>query len=375
LMISSILALALPMWPKHGYDERHSGASPLSGAAVGVLKYTAHTDGSIIDSSPMINSDGSFVVATTQGLVAAFSSSSQPLWNYTLPPLTRGTRSSAAILGGLVILPTHNGTIFAFELASGALQWTYVHTTPIELSSVAFDGASGALFFGCNLGLVALDKQGHKLWANDSYSMVLSTPTVYNGLIYFGCIYNQDAHGALFVLNASTGYMVSKWQLPGYSWVVGSPSITDDGIIIVCSAGDAAVYAFASSDLTHPLWSYTNYSILDSTVASPAVLNGWVYIVSGNGRLVALDSKNGAPRWVVDLPYSPELFGCFASPPLDGRQALYVACYNFLASFQASDGQLLWNSTLPGVTTYSSPAVANGWIVLGLGNGDVLTFV
>ena len=369
------------LWPRHGHDARHSSANPLGGATTGSVRYTAPTDGYTLAASPVITNSGTVVIGTTGGggggVVVAFTNTSDLRWTFVLPPLARGTSSAGAIVGeDLVVVPTNNGTLYALNLSTGTLVWTYVHPYPMNMASPAVDDATGTIFVGCNLSLLALDRSGAKLWANDSYSKVTATPTLYQGLLVVGCTFSQDAHGALFVLNATTGYALAKWQLPGYSWVIGAAAVTEDRTAIVCGAGtNAAVYAFSLPALDTPLWSYSNFSTQDAIVASPAVYNGVVFIVSGNGRVAALTAATGAPLWTLDLPYTFGVPSCFASPALDGRGALFIACRNFVVSLRSSDGSVLWNHTAAGlVTTYSSPAVGDGVIVVGTRAGDVVTF-
>ena len=370
---------ALAPWPRRGHDNLHTGASTLSGAIKGVLNITLPTDGGPISTSPVIDNDGTVYLATEGGLVLALNRGVQR-WNATLPPLTKGTHSSGTIIGSaaLFVIPSHNGTVFAYDLANGKLQWTYVHPLPTEISSAIFDETTNTIYWGANLGLVAIDTKGVKLWANDSYSKVYSTPSLLNGLLYFGCIRSQEARGDLWVLNASTGYAVSRWTLPGYSWIIASISIsTDHGMLIVCAnGGSGSVYGFNVTNTTSPAWSFSNYSVGDGVTASPALSNGVAYIVSGYGRISALDIVTGVPLWIRDLYYTAPLGNCFASPALDGAGALYVACRKSVLSLSAKTGALLWNYTTPSlVTTYSSPAIGDGYIVLGTGSGDVLTFV
>ena len=73
--------------------------------------------------------------------------------------------------------------------------------------------------------------------------------------------------------------------------VESSPAVVN-GVVYVGS-GDGNVYALNAASGVQ-LWNYTTGGEVDS---SPAVVNGVVYVGSGDGNVYALNATNGAKLW------------------------------------------------------------------------------
>ena len=112
-------------------------------------------------------------------------------------------------------------------------------------------------------------------------------------------------------------------------------------------------------------------------VSTPVVAGSTVYVGSGDGRLYALDRTSGAPRWSYDAG------SAVASSPAVGDGAVYVSARD--GSFHAVDaatGTRRWRvATGPempwpwghesGDIYLSSPAFADGALIVGAGDGNV----
>jgi len=102
--------------------------------------------------------------------------------------------------------------------------------------------------------------------------------------------------------------------------------------------------------------------------ASPAVVNGVVYIGSGDGSVYALNATTGAPRWSYATGSS------VVSSPAVANGVVYIGSNDGkLYALSASYGSLMWSS-FTGAPVSSSPAVANGSVFVGANDGTIHMF-
>jgi outer membrane protein assembly factor BamB len=152
--------------------------------------------------------------------------------------------------------------------------------------------------------------------------------------------------------NARTGVYESAGpkQLGGIKWtfktggpIVASPAIAD-GVVYIPSM-DKYLYAI-DQETGKEKWKYKSSMPIAS---SPAVAGGLLYFVSSAGGLGALDTASGKIKWVLPTEYERkfEARNLHGSPPA--------------------------SQTIPDVWDIftSSPAVANGKVYFGSGDGNV----
>jgi outer membrane protein assembly factor BamB len=174
---------------------------------------------------------------------------------------------------------------------------------------------------------------------------------VANGVAYTSANYG----GRLDAFDATTG--VGKWTYPiGSGNYAGIPSPAVANGVVYDVAGDGTVYAIDATSGSK-LWSHS----LEAG-SSPVVANGVVYVV--NGALNAFNATTGVLLWSSGSPHP--------YAPLDGTPAVangvvYVVDEGGgppwgLDAFDATTGRGLWSKfgTGPIFAPSNSPAVANG---------------
>jgi hypothetical protein len=103
-------------------------------------------------------------------------------------------------------------------------------------------------------------------------------------------------------------------------------------------------------------WRYLTGDVVES---SPAVVNGVVYVGSGDDYVYALNASNGTLRWRYLTGNS-----VYSSPKVVNG-VVYVGSYDdYVYALNASNGTLRWRY-LTGNTVYSSPKVVNGVVYVG----------
>ncbi len=111
------------------------------------------------------------------------------------------------------------------------------------------------------------------------------------------------------------------------------------------------------------LWSLEGPAVL----FRPVTAGDQVFVSSRSGRLLALDARSGARRWVFrsgdDWIYPPVV---------SGGVLLVVARQSGLYGLDAADGRVLWHRTLPQEPTEAPLALAGRGAALALFDGRLL---
>src|SRR5258706_623284 len=155
--------------------------------------------------------------------------------------------------------------------------------------------------------------------------------------------HGNNARTGVFVSPGPAGPGSVKWTFKAGGPIVTSPSIA--GGLIYISSLDGHLYA-VDQETGKEKW---NFKSRMPIVSSPAIASGKVFFVSSAGALVALDAATGEVKWVFASEYERK----FEAKNLHG----------LLSAAQTVPDA--WD-----VFT-SSPAVANGKVYFGSGDGNV----
>ncbi len=253
-----------------------------------------------------------------------------------------------AVANGVVYGGSPDGNVYALDAQTGNLIWSY-STGQVLVSPPTV--VNGVVYIG-NVDVYALNAQtGALIWKYHPSEESLDAPAVVNGVVYFGSIDDN-----VYALDAQTGAF--KWKYQANGPVNSSPAVVNS--IVYIGSSDSNVYALDA--LTGSLkWSYkTGYLV----AASPAVANGVVYVGSFDDNLYALNAQTGTLIWKYNIG-SIILYGS----PVVANGVVYVsASYNkqlIVDVLDAQKGTLLWNYSRGGNWT-GYPIVANGFFYIGL---------
>ena len=101
---------------------------------------------------------------------------------------------------------------------------------------------------------------------------------------------------------------------------------------------------------------YWTFSTNGRIAASPAVVDGVVYVASLDGYLYAIDANTSSQRWSIAIQTGSYL----ESSPAVVNGVVYIGSSDYkLYAINATTGKILWFATTQNVLT-SSPTVANG---------------
>ncbi len=168
-----------------------------------------------------------FIAAQLAGLDRAQVPQLQLKWALEFPGAIRA-RSQPTIAYGAVFVGSQDGTVFALDLQSGCVRWSYRSSAEVRTAIVPETGTAPRLYFGDIIARVhAVDAlSGKLLWTTkvDEHpnATITGTPTLHQGVLYVPVSSLEvttaaDAHyecckfrGAVVALDAATG--APRWK-------------------------------------------------------------------------------------------------------------------------------------------------------------------
>jgi outer membrane protein assembly factor BamB len=257
--------------PMFRNDPAHSGMYSIGVPQFHGVKWKFHTRGEV-NSSPAIV-DGVIYVGSNDGnLYALDEKTGSEKWAFA----TKGRiPSSPAVTEGLVYFNSYDGNFYAVDAVSGKLAWKFRNVGERRF-------AATHLHSSVPLGETM----------PDPFDVYLSSPTVWNGAVYFG-----SGDGNIYALDASTGSL--KWKFKTGDVVHASPAISDGKLYI----GSWDSYFYALDALTgKELWRFKTEEDPEihnqvGIQSSATVTDGVVYFGCRDSNLYALDADTGRERW------------------------------------------------------------------------------
>jgi eukaryotic-like serine/threonine-protein kinase len=168
-----------------------------------------------------------------------------------------------------------------------------------------------------------------------------------------------------------------KWTFKAGGAIVTSPAVVD-GVVYI-GAMDGHMYAI-DQQTGKEKWNFKSSMPIGS---SPAIANGALYFVSSAGALAALDTKTGKVKWTLPTEYErkfeaknihgmppaaqtiPDAWDMYTSSPAVVNGKVYFGSGDGgVYAVDAQTGVLQWKFTTKDVV-HASPAVVNGVVYIG----------
>jgi outer membrane protein assembly factor BamB/tRNA A-37 threonylcarbamoyl transferase component Bud32 len=249
-------------------------------AADGGFLWKYATEGGIATSPRISTEDHLVIFGSDDGNVYGLDMrSGRPTW--VLP--TKGpVRSSPMVAHGHVFVGSDDGTLYAARVITGRVVWRYEVGYPIRCQPAIADEL---IVFGVNDGdVAAVDMSGQLKWRFRTKRSVMSTPLVYNGLVYVGSM-----DWVMYALDANSG--MSVWQYRTEKPIISSPVLA--GKNVVFGSADGRVYAVDAQN-GKERWRFETEGQVTS---SPAYHNESIYIGGIDGYIYCLNGRDGSLRW------------------------------------------------------------------------------
>jgi outer membrane protein assembly factor BamB len=196
------------------------------------------------------------------------------------------------VVEGTVYIASMDHVLYAVDEGTGSLKWRFDRSPSALPAMPAFD--QGMLYLGALGGTVyAIDAQSRELkWEQQVDGGVWATPIVENGTLYLGTL-----KGAIYALRTADGTQI--WVANVAGEVRGSPAYVDGTLYFGCENGQ--LYAFdaqSGSQVASPLAT----PLEKASIYTPPVFDGqYLYVVSTNGQVFALDVERGGIVWQRNL--------------------------------------------------------------------------
>jgi len=168
-----------------------------------------------------------------------------------------------------------------------------------------------------------------------------------------------------------------KWQFHTRGMVIGSPGFA--GGLVYVGGTDGNFYAIDAQSGAQR-WKFEVKSRVPST---PAIAGGVVYFTAYDGNAYALDAASGALRWKFQTggerrfsgkhlhgtqpaaETMPDPFDCYLSSPAVWNGAVYFGSGDGnVYALDAASGALRWKFKT-GDVVHASPAIADGMVFIG----------
>jgi outer membrane protein assembly factor BamB len=305
---------------------------------------------------------GRFVAVAVEGAKAG-----QVVLDVNLGGMVWGT---AAVADGRAYVGADDDTLYAIDLANGAVVWTLkvgncdgARVPGPEGARCDADGGptigpDGDLYLGAD-GVYRVGRDGKVRWhypADTSVKAkhVFSAPLVTaDGHVVVG---TQD--GLVVALKAADGGL--RWTYNVRADVDGAAAMGEDGNLFV-GADDGRLYALRSDGSLR--WSFVTQKDIRSAAAVST--GGVVYVGSFDGNLYAL-APTGDVKWV--LPTGGRIAG---APVIDAAGTIYVGSQDDHLYAVSPKGQVRWSFELPGDVDSSVAITDGGTVVVGCDDGHL----
>jgi len=272
-------------------------------------------------SSPTQDKSSPVIASASPTPVAV--STPQILWAFQTGSAIWGT---ATVNNGTVYTGSDDGTLYAINAQTGALNWKFLSNGIIRSQPAL---STGLVYFASDDGyLYAIDEQnGQLVWQTDignalpcevreklgtntsptGWDYKQSSPVVMDKRVYVGSL-----DGNVYALDSTTGKAIWTYQTGGK--VRATPVINDSGLYI--GSWDESFYAL---DLKtgNLRW---NTPVGGEVQSTALAANGLIYTASRKASIVALDSQTGDLSW--EFNYGTNMW--VESSPVLSKEVLYI---------------------------------------------------
>jgi len=375
-------AVANVDWPQPGGNPAHFMGHLAAADRLGKAWSASIGEGggyrSKILAQPVV-SGGRVFAMDSGGQVSAFDAGSgRKAWSFdTQERKNRSTNVGGGVAfdAGTLYATTGRAEVLAINATSGELKWRAPLGAPARSSPTVADGR---IFLSTiEQQLVAVSTEdGHRLWsfqASQPETAVLGSPApAYTG----GLVVAGFGSGDLVAVRAASGTVVWTDSLAAAS---GRTSLADLSSITGMPVIDGErVYAIGLGGLMVCLDLRSGRRLWERDVAgsqTPWVAGSWVFILTTDQTVAALEAQTGRVVWLADLPRyeNPDKQKdpiSWMGPALVGDRLVFAGTGSEAISVSPYDGHVLGQQTLPDAGSLA-PVVAGGTVYLVTDDGSL----
>lgn len=340
-----------------------------------MLKWTVQTEGAI-NHKPLIIGDTVIVCPSGTSLLALDLKTGSELWRFA--PVQGVWERAFASEGERIFIGLKDKSIVALNVLNGKLLWQKELGINMQVPPLLSDGILyvPTAFVGPELKpdvhgrakVFALDvKTGEERWVFESDNYILQTPARSGNILYLGGNFydstpiDEGGHTRLYALDVGNGSPLWTYE-------------SEDGFPKRLYATEQTVVFVGYQDFMNGVDSATGELRwrFDTGNWTPSFLGAGdvVYFSSANTLVFALSANTGKPIWQFNIPKGTFNYLLDAPVLLDDKLYFLTQQGDFFA-LDAVSGELLWQTATEVSTARTSPAISNGWLVIGDIEGKV----
>ena len=366
-LFAPVVTAAASSWSGFGYDAQHSGYAPDSPTPSGVEAWVYHTN-EYQQSSAVFSATGDTVyMANDGGSVFAFDVATGALnWEYRKAAFTNIWSTPAVGEDGRLFFGSFDGTVTAIS-SNGTELWTSQQTGGVVNTSPSLD-SEGNLYVGSTSGQMgSYTPDGAERWTYVAPGPLRSSPALASDE---SALFGATTTGEVFSLDPNTGAL--HWQVSPIfrSSYFSSPTVVPgSGLVLLatelcggCPQRDPARLIALEPATGNVAW---QLGIGANTQSTAAIFNSQGVIANKDGHLIAFDVMTGQESWRLFLGGRIR-----SSPTIAGDGTIFIGTPAGISAVSQS-GELLWEYSVNG-DVLSSPSIGpDGTLVFGnLGDFD-----
>ncbi|MEO8631555.1 MAG: outer membrane protein assembly factor BamB [Betaproteobacteria bacterium] len=172
------------------------------------------------------------------------------------------------------------------------------------------------------------------MWKN---SVGDSDVYIFTPAVEAGSVYAASAKGTLARFDATSGKQI--WRTDTKEPLSGGVGVDGDLAVVATRRGAVVAYTLAGK----LAW---KSQVSSEVLMSPRIAQGVVIVRSGDGKIYALDAKNGASVWEYRFSLPPLLLRSDSGVILSRGMVLAGLPAGKLVALNLTNGTVLWESTL-----------------------------
>lgn len=273
-----------------------------------------------------------------------------------------GIEGTAAIASGTVYVGCLDEHLYALDLATGQVKWTY-QTDPAKGTKVGPIRTSpgvrdGLVYIGDSVGVFhCVDAAtGNKRWTFDTQAEITSSASFAGDTVLFGSS-DENLHCL-----SKDGKERWKFKVPGGP-VMGTPAIVGQRTFA------------AGCDSTLHVLDIVNGTEVSGTVdlggqvgATVAVMEDQLYVGTMSGEVLAVNWKKGEVLWRFEAPRAKQPF--YASAAATDKLIIIGSRDKRVYALDRKTGKEVWNFATKKKVD-SSPVVAGPRVFVGSADGEL----
>lgn len=263
---------------------------------------------------------------------------------------------------GQLLVGGYNNVLYSLNPDTGVVNWEFTDARNRFIAS-PLATQDGIFAPDADQNMYALTLNGDQRWSFSTDGPTWAQPVTQEGL---GSIYLPSMDQRIYALNSELNVFEPsiRWQTEKLGGaIVGSPTLSEDGILYVGTFG-RSMYAIRASDGIIMWQTDTDGWVWDG----PALVGGRLYFGDLDGNLYSLNAGNGQLFWKLS---SDTLNGPIVGTPLVSNATIYVNTESGTLYALSTDGSIRWTQQISG-RLHAAPQVVNDVLLVAPTRGDDL---